>query len=450
MRKPDIDKGVFGIMNFGEENGSALGRAELEAVLSSTAAGIAVVCAHPKGIKILYTNDGFYDIFGYTREEYGNLSDEELMSLIDGDDLARIFNFVNSDYSAYKEGLITRIEFRVRRKDGATAWILLSVGKPHIKLFDRNCFVCNIVDITETKNLLLSLEKEKERYGILSELSDNIFFTYDFADDVFESSHKPENDDRLSERCENASEVIKQGGVFDKRDIPAFEYAVNQAVSGQSVTVFDARLLGGSGEKIWYRIKFRTVYGANGQAQRFVGTMININGIVEERQRLIEKARTDELTGCLNKTAVQQKTEDIIRNSNGLCGALMLIDIDDFKYLNDHYGHACGDEFLRLFAGEISQCIGEDDVFGRAGGDEFVVFVSDKENAAQSAGETARRIADACAHLRAGEMNDAVTCSVGISLFPLDGTDYLSLFEKADSAMYKQKKNGKKGYSFYK
>lgn len=434
-------------MNFGETGSSALSAEELDAVLSTAAAGIAVVCAHPKGIKLLYTNDCFYDIFGYTREEYENSSDEKLVSLVDGDDLQNIFGLINSDFAP---GRVERLEFAIRRKSGETGHILLSVSKPDLPLAGKDCFVCNIVDITETKQMLAALEKERERYTILSQLSDNIFFSYDIKNDVFESSSKMMNNLREVFRFENASEIIGPGKTFDSADIPIVSYALEQAVAGQQDTMFDARIIGENGERVWYRTRFRTVFDSDGKAQRFVGTMANINRIVKERQRLIEKAQTDELTGCLNKISAQNRIDELLEHGDGRTGALFVADIDNFKQFNDTCGHAAGDGLLRSIAKAISACVRSDDVFGRVGGDEFAVYLNDFDITKEAAGKKAEELLAACRSIKSVLPDGApVTMSIGIAISPADGESFSALFEKADSALYAAKENGKNSYVIF-
>ena len=434
-------------MKFGESGSSALSADELDAVLSTAAAGIAVVCAHPKGIKLLYTNDCFYDIFGYTREEYENSSDEKLVSLVDGGDLQNIFNLINSGFAP---GRVERLEFAIRRKSGETGHILLSVSKPVLPLAGKDCFVCNIVDITETKQMLAALEKERERYTILSELSDDIFFSYDINTDVFESSSKMMNNLREAFRFENASEVIGPGKTFDSADISTVSYALGQALAGQQDTMFDARIIAENGERVWYRIRFRTVFDTDGKPQRFVGTMENINRLVKERQRLIEKAQTDELTGCLNKISAQNRIDGLLERRDGRAGVLFVADIDNFKQFNDTCGHAAGDELLQRLAKAISGCVRSDDVFGRVGGDEFAVFFNGFDISHDAAGKKAEELLEACRSVKVAAAGESfVTLSIGIAVSPADGSSFAELFKKADRALYNAKRSGKNSYEFY-
>ena len=127
---------------------------------------------------------------------------------------------------------------------------------------------------------------------------------------------------------------------------------------------------------------------------------------------------------------------------------------DNFKNLNDTRGHQAGDEFLIDLAAEIKGSFRETDIVGRIGGEEFVIFISgekDDDELIEKAEETAQIILKLCHGVRIdSDAEKEFSCSVGIARYPFDGESYSALYEKADSAMYSVKKNGKNNYAFYK
>lgn len=165
-----------------------------------------------------------------------------------------------------------------------------------------------------------------------------------------------------------------------------------------------------------------------------------------ELEKALMRAQTDPLTKLLNfQTTVDKITECLAEPANSY--ALYFIDLDNFKAINDTYGHPVGDRVLKDIAGHLITIKGEEDIVGRVGGDEFVFFskITDKK-------ESVEYIADKiCFAIRSVKIKDElerrVTGSVGIALAPADGSDYDRLVTKADKAVYEAKKNGKNKYS---
>ncbi|MBQ9521269.1 MAG: diguanylate cyclase [Oscillospiraceae bacterium] len=158
---------------------------------------------------------------------------------------------------------------------------------------------------------------------------------------------------------------------------------------------------------------------------------------------------TDPMTGLLNKAFAQKTLMEVCQKESGV---LMMVDLDSFKLVNDLYGHAMGDKVLIRF-GEILRCIiRTSDVAGRIGGDEFIVFcrdVRDEELIAQKSKQINEMLLEAAKELMGADMNIPLGASVGAVIAPDEGTDYPTLSEKADKALYQVKQNGKHGYAVF-
>lgn len=435
---------------FGGDYEKDLSREELETVLKDAVMGICIVSPRVDGIQLDYTNDSFFSIFGYTREEYEETSDEVRLNLLNQADFIDAVRKINTEY---EPGEVIEFETKINKKGGEKAWVLISTRKPRTAGKDEQVFICNITDITYTKKLQMQLRDEKERYEIVEEISDDIMFNYDVVSDVFECSSKILKGIGTRTRIENAIESITYGDMLDHRDVPAFIMALSNALSGKKLNVFDARLINNHGDGVWHRIKFAALYGDDGNAVRFIGTMTDIDKEKKEKSRLISRAETDQLTGFLNKISTSMKINEILREYPGDEGVLLLLDLDDFKKLNDTYGHQAGDNFLREFTSKLFLESRSNNVLGRIGGEEFVVYVSKKKDSDGSledlAIEVAQGILEYCREVRLDNQPDKeFTCSVGVALYPQNGTSYMELYKKADSAMYEVKRNGKNNYAF--
>lgn len=159
------------------------------------------------------------------------------------------------------------------------------------------------------------------------------------------------------------------------------------------------------------------------------------------------KSRQETLTGLWNRTYAEETINGMLES--GVSGALFMMDMDNFKLINDNYGHIAGDKTLKMFADTLRDLSAEEDVLCRLGGDEFVVFVkgiTEKEELSRRArgiiADMKRKIAE-CRF----ETNTSV--SIGIAQAPEDGTEFNKLYNSADKALYYVKQNGKNSCHFF-
>lgn len=175
----------------------------------------------------------------------------------------------------------------------------------------------------------------------------------------------------------------------------------------------------------------------------------NIVSNSEKIRDLTEEATMDRLTGFLNKAGVNEKLTEICKVENG---ALMILDLDSFKLVNDIYGHDMGDRLLKEFGNLVRNNSRSEDVIGRIGGDEFIVFWKHTEEESDIARIIARineQLVSEAKKLMGADMNVPLGVSAGVVFVPKQGNDYNELFRKADKALYYVKQNGKHGYSAY-
>jgi diguanylate cyclase (GGDEF)-like protein/PAS domain S-box-containing protein len=194
------------------------------------------------------------------------------------------------------------------------------------------------------------------------------------------------------------------------------------------------------------------VRDASGKLLNHVATYADIGERVEATQKLLHLAYHDPLTGLPNRLAFESQLELAIRSAerDGRQVALMLIDLDHFKTVNDTLGHPVGDELLKSVALRLRDCVRASDIVARLGGDEFVVVQPDIDSAMAAvslAGKVRHRLAEE-AHV-IGPHQLFATPSIGISLYPTDGRDRETLLRNADVAMYHAKDAGRNNYQFY-
>lgn len=221
---------------------------------------------------------------------------------------------------------------------------------------------------------------------------------------------------------------------------------------GRTEISFEYRRLMPEGGYVWVRLFMPLVRDrSTGDVKGFLQVK-NIDAEKKQQLALQYKAETDLLTKLYNKATTEKLIEDFLLSHKGEAhpGALFIIDVDNFKTINDHLGHLYGDAVLSDLSEMLKSFFREDDIVGRIGGDEFLVFakgISSKSVAIEKASD----ICGAFLRTYTNERNEnfVVSGSVGISLFPDDGTTFEELFKGADTALYATKARGKNSYSFY-
>mgnify|MGYP001256739730 CR=1 FL=1 len=181
-----------------------------------------------------------------------------------------------------------------------------------------------------------------------------------------------------------------------------------------------------------------------------VGTVVDLSERKVAEQRIVELAYYDPLTGLPNRRLIEDRFTQALAAAerDGEELALVFIDLDHFKRVNDSLGHSVGDALLCSVAERLSTVVRKVDSMARLGGDEFILVMPGLNAAA--AADVARRLVDVCAQpFRVGSHDLAVTPSLGIALYPADGKDFETLLKNADTAMYQAKQAGRNAFQFY-
>jgi diguanylate cyclase (GGDEF)-like protein/PAS domain S-box-containing protein len=214
----------------------------------------------------------------------------------------------------------------------------------------------------------------------------------------------------------------------------------NDTATSGRVNRIEYRSFRGDGTMHWEEVLVAREVGADGKPLRLVGTCIDITARKEASERLALSARTDMLTGLANRTLLNERLvagcSAATRRHSQM--AVLFLDLNGFKRINDTLGHAGGDLLLQSVATRLRGVTRGEDLVARAGGDEFVIVLEDP--AAVHAAATARRILDAFrTPLNFGEHMACMSLSIGVACFPADGGDGDTLLRNADIAMYRAK-----------
>lgn len=212
--------------------------------------------------------------------------------------------------------------------------------------------------------------------------------------------------------------------------------------------VFERQLKTRDGEDRWFSLLYVIMRQADGAPLRAMGALRDIDRQKQEHDRLLDKSRTDMMTGLLNKITTEEEIREALAHAPaGASGILFMLDLDNFKVVNDTLGHLAGDSVLSRLAHELRHTFRRGDIIGRVGGDEFHVFL--RGATLEVAQKKARKLCEAmCSIFPEEQLSAALSLSIGIAAAS-GPVPYEELFRKADTALYQAKANGKNRYECY-
>lgn len=233
-------------------------------------------------------------------------------------------------------------------------------------------------------------------------------------------------------------------------DVPLFEQFYDNVNCGAAEITAELRGRDINGEYVWFELVGTTVTNQEGLPISVIGQTNNINEKMRIFEELQENAKRDSLTKLYNRrTGIDLINQTINDSDNNSIHALFMIDVDNFKNINDTYGHTFGDAVLLELSTKLQKMFHDNDIVARFGGDEFIAFSSNVPSE-EYVKSIATKITDIFTGIVNSDLNTQnITGSVGISLYPQDGILFNDLFQKADMALYYSKSMGKNCYSFY-
>ena len=201
----------------------------------------------------------------------------------------------------------------------------------------------------------------------------------------------------------------------------------------------------------WMRINAQIFFWHSDQSVRMIVYRKNIDSEKRREEGLLEEVQKDPMTGLYNKRATETLiTESLFKASSGETKhAFLIFDIDLFKNINDHFGHAFGDSVISKFAAELKAQFRNDDIVGRIGGDEFVVLLKNYDRIENVRDKLDRLCAKIARKDFGQKQRFHLSASIGVSFFPEQGTSYTELYEKADQALYYSKSHGRARFTVF-
>lgn len=285
---------------------------------------------------------------------------------------------------------------------------------------------------------------DKMLFKAVVELSDELFFALDIRTSLIQYYGKRRQPFGLSTNYYRFPEEIIDADLIYPDDIPDFRKLSENMKKGVYEQL-DLRFVFLNGTWRYYQVEYQTLYNRKGEPVFSIGKAVDVN----EKKELEIRSTVDALTDCLNKITTEKRIEEILKREQEGSHALFIIDIDDFKSVNDTLGHHFGDLVLGEAAKHLKSCFRKQDIIGRIGGDEFIVFVANVLDKNVLVRQAEKMIQGFHAIYSNNKQSYKISGSIGIACYPEDGKNYEELYKAADKALYQSKDRGKDGYTFY-
>ncbi|MBQ3122633.1 MAG: diguanylate cyclase [Firmicutes bacterium] len=394
-------------------------------------------------------NEGASELFvltGFTQDEIAEQFDNSFMKMIVSEDY-KVFVKAMSD--ALKTGDQIETEFRLKCKEAEPVWVLAK-GRVHLEADGREYFYLAIRDNSKTKQLHHQLTESIERSETIIEESGAIIFEWNLIEDTMYCSPKWVDHFGYEPVSENYAQKLGIATHFHPDDTLTVGEKIIELREGTPTVSFDVRIANNNGKYLWTRITATGIRDDKNNLTKIIGILQDIDELKRATIVMKEEAERDALTKLLNKNTARNQISDYLLEAGAdTKGGMIVIDLDNFKNVNDTLGHLYGDVVLKNVGMTLSKIFRSHDIIGRIGGDEFVVFLKDIPDA--------KLLQDRCVllveTLRAlferivPDIN--VSCSIGAAMTPEHGTSYSEVFKHADEAMYSVKKTGKNDYTIY-
>lgn len=317
---------------------------------------------------------------------------------------------------------------------------------------------CVMADVTEQIKIQQSYNQQHKLYHMLLEESPMVMFDYNIKEDSFSFSTKNSVGKRTEYVCEHYLDTLTKKRSVHCDDILKWVAILKkpESIKPESQETELRLNLFGSGYR-WHRISIANINDETGNASHVVGMGRDIQhekDVQRSQKALKMKAETDFLSGLYNRAAMEERSKELFSNNDNffLKHAFMLFDIDNFKSVNDTYGHINGDRLIRKIGDIFRNTFRTNDIIGRIGGDEFAVLMCDVESTTVMCHKAASVLDSVQMIASEFQWDIPISVSIGISYISSENknADFQTIYEQADQALYRAKEAGKNRFVLYK
>jgi diguanylate cyclase (GGDEF)-like protein/PAS domain S-box-containing protein len=408
-----------------------------KAIISSAGVGIYIL----QHGKFVYVSELYQKLSGYT--------DTELIGTYS------LNNIYPDDREMVREEAIKCLkgesfepyEYRFVKKNNKVMWVFETIT-PIVYKEDR-ATLGSFMDITERKRIEEALRQSEEKYRTILESIQEGYFEVDldgnftFCNDSMSrlTGHSKEDLIGMNHKQLTNEETAKE----------VFQAFIDVYNTEEPSKGFDWQIIKKNGVEGYIEASVTLQKDSSGKPTGFKGMIRDITERKRTEQQINYMATHDALTGLPNRLMFSQLLNQAIRSAQRHRKqlAVLFIDLDRFKAINDSLGHEAGDRMLKEMARRFKRSLRAVDVVGRLGGDEFIILTEEVDELSQIANVAHKILTTTIQPMSLQGEECRVTASIGISIYPGDGTDEQTLIKNADIAMYFAKEEGKNNYQFY-
>ncbi len=366
------------------------------------------------------------------------------------DDMERLEDAMNT----VRQGEDTVVALRLANCDGIYRWIIMSISNSDVKPNSKEKFFDIVIqDIFAYDDIIEDLQGSNERYKEYFSLIEQLMFSYDVNTDRLRifmlGSHQQVN--FYNGTFDNWKSEKLSDGYVDKQSINVFEHLCSDFKNGEANFEHELkmRVVEDSSRMKWCLIKGKTIEDIHNK-KHVIATMSIVNAVGGRTgEASLFTDSKDVGTDLLNKRAITAYVQRMIESKNDSSVTIAIIDIDNFKIVNDQYGHMVGDIVIRDVAEVIKEAVEGRGIAGRIGGDEMFIVVENL-NSMEDVRVVLRTIRNNIAWLyNNDDTKPNITCSIGSATYPRDAGNFDTLFNIADKMLYLAKEKGKNRYIIY-
>jgi diguanylate cyclase (GGDEF)-like protein/PAS domain S-box-containing protein len=419
--------------------------ARVRGAFDYAAIGMALIAPDGRWLKV---NQALCGIVGYSEQEMLGLTYHKITH---PDDLAMI--------SAHATKLLAgeiatyEVEKRYVHKLGHNVYVFLSMSLVREGNEAPLYFICQVQDISARKSAEAALFSEQERARVTLDSIGDAVLTTDLAGNVTYLNSVAEKMTGWSQKDATGQPLAEVFHILDgltrqPAQNPAEKaLAENKAVGMAAGVVLVRR----DGAEVGIEDSAAPIHDHDGKVTGAVLVFHDVTASRELAEKMVHLAHHDFLTDLPNRALLNERLAQAIAlaRRHGRKTAVLFLDVDRLKHINDSLGHAMGDKLLLSIASRLLACVRVSDTVSRHGGDEFLVLLPDVERAHDAARFASKILSVLALPHNIGGQELHVTISIGIGLYPEDGQDTDAVIKSADAAMYHAKENGRNNYQFF-
>lgn len=427
-------------------NESAELHSELASIIKNIPGGM-FRCMSDENLTLIFVNKGFLAMLGYTEEELQIIYQNRYINLVHKEDREALWETLEAQ--SLTEETINAV-YRVYHSDGGYRWVH---QQGSFMIDDNGTWHDNVViDITEQKKAQDAHLASESRYRLVMQATSDWICEFDLTNNYLISDILPDSVGKTYDEAFNYA--LKKYVYPEDIELVSKKYnreALLQAFkSGRSEVAFEFRTNETGGRYVWSSVTIIPIIDASNHSIYCMAYFRNVNERKNAEIALMEKAQTDSLTHLYNNETTKMLIGNyLLRDGKDGKHALLIMDIDDFKHVNDTWGHLFGDAVLRGISQKMKQLFRSTDVLGRIGGDEFVIFLKNAGSIDFIKEKSAELLKVFSDSFRDEARGYNISGSIGIAVYPQHGATYTELMAHADKALYDAKDGGKNGFVVY-